>query len=124
MSVDAGFLGLGTLEDLWDADLTAWSYPTFRTETPLIGNGADTGNLLIQESAKPLRERTLSFTAESAADRDTVRGYYEDADQVTFTDYDATTCDVLVLDFASSDIGADLHTVRVRLKQLTEPTGP
>lgn len=121
MTATDGFISLGTAYDLWDADMTGWAYPQFRTEQRLIGNGVDAGNLAVQEGSKPDRTRTLGFTAQDSAQRDLVAGYYEAGDQVDFVDYDTTTCTVLVMEYGSSDQGDDLHRVTVRLLQLTEP---
>ena len=124
MTVHAGFLGLGSLEDLWDDEFPGFEYPARKTELKLIGNGVDAANVVIQESAKGYREAVLGFTAESATDRDTVRGYEESSTVVAFTDYDGTTCDVLVFDFSASPLVSDLWRVTVHLVQLTEPVGP
>lgn len=124
MSTDSGFLGLGALEDLWDDVWPGWAYLPRKTELKLIGNGTDAGNVVIQESAKGFREGVLSFTAQSSSDRDTVRGYEEAGTSIVFTDYDGSTCDVAVTEFAAVPLQADLWKVTVRLIQLSEPSGP
>jgi hypothetical protein len=116
-----GFVSLGDAFDLWDADMSGWTYPTFRTEQRMIGNGVDAGNEVVQEGSKPYRTRTLAFTAQTAAQRDLVRGYFEDGSLISLVDYDTTACTVLVMEYSSADAGADTHRVTVRLLQLTEP---
>jgi len=119
-----GFVSLGSLYDLWDADLTAWTFPGRKTEQRLLGNGTDTGNVVVQEGSKALRERTLVFTAQSTADMLTARGYEEASSSIDFTDYDSSVCSVQIMTFEATDQGADLWKVTVRLLQLTEPAVP
>jgi hypothetical protein len=120
----AGFITLGTVENLWvdGGDWSGWAYPARKTVTPLIGNGTDAGNVLVQEGALPNRLGSLSFLAKSPEDKDTIRGYEEDSDLVTFEDIDGSTCDVLILSFSSSQHAIpELWKISLQLMQLTEP---
>lgn len=111
-----------SLVNLWDADFSGFAYAARKSELRLIGNGVDAGNVVIQESAKPFRDAQLSFIAQSPVDRDTVRGYEEDGTVVTFTDYDGSTCSVVLFSYSASPIDVpDMWKVTVQLLQQSEP---
>lgn len=126
MSVYAGFLGLGSVENLWDSKWSGWAMATGRrTSLPLLENETgSTGNEVVQESSIGFRRGTLTFTAENRDDRDTIRGYDEASTQVTFTDEDGSTCTVLVDSYSADWMVGDLWHVEVTLIQLDEPVAP
>jgi hypothetical protein len=115
-----GFLSLGTVVDLWDADYPGFVYAQHKVVTPLLGDGtAGAGFSVVQETAKGLRNTTLSFVTESTADKDVIRGYEEDGTEVTFVDYDGTERLVHVLSFRSEPgPTADLWRVSVVLEEI------
>lgn len=117
--------GSGVLEDLWDDEFTGFAFPASKQVVPLLGDGTNAaGNSALQQSAHGFREATLSFTAQSTADKDIVRGYDETSERITFTDYDGSTRDVRILSFEASLRGMDEWPVTVRLQELAEPVGP
>lgn len=124
MTTTLGFLGLEDLEDLGDDDWSSWAYPLRKNLLPLIGNGADAGNVVVQETAPGKRLGTLTFVG-TTDDRDTLRGYEEASEAVSFTDYDGSTCDVTILEFVPPTyLGGDLWKLTVKLQQESEPEPP
>ncbi len=120
-----GFLSLGTLTELWDAEYPGFVYPQRKVVTPLLGDGAGAGFSVVQETAKGLRQATLAFMAESTSDKDTVRGYEEDGTEVSFVDYDGSTRLVHVLSFHSEPgPAAGLWRVSLLLEEISGPSGP
>ncbi len=120
-----GLLSLGAATDLWDDDCSGFTYPPHKQVVPLLGDGTGTtGNSVLQEGAKGYREADLSFTANSATQKNLVRGYEESSETITFTDEDGSTRDVRVLTFDASGGPLDEWHVTVRLQELSEPVGP
>lgn len=96
MTQIAGLLGLGAVENLWEAKWSGWSMPQRRSSLPLLENEAgSTGNEVIQESSLVFRRGRLSCTA-TRAQRDLIQGYDEASTEVEFVDEDGSTSTVLV----------------------------
>jgi hypothetical protein len=120
--VTVGLLSVGAAIDILDATFSGFAYPARKQQLYLLGTSASsTGNVVLQESAKGYREASLAFTARDTAEKDTVRGYDETSEPVSFVDFDGSTRSVRVLSFASSLLFGDLWSVTLGLQELAEP---
>jgi hypothetical protein len=123
MTTLRGFVSVGDAENLWEAKWTGWTFQPRRSSLQLLENDEGTvGNEVIQESSLGFRRGHLKFTAQGEDQRDTVRGYDETGDEVSFTDKDGSTCVVLVDKVSTDWMFADLWEVECDLIQMTEPT--
>ena len=116
---------IGAISDLADQAYSGFSYPSLRTLQRLIGNGTAAGNVAIQEGSKPYRQATISVLAESTADFETVRGYYENGSQVDFVDRTGYSRTVLLEALTpAAHPGEDAWDVTLTLLELTDPVAP
>lgn len=89
---------LGSITDLNVQSWEGFDYPEIATVTALLGNGAATGNAVIQSSALTIRRSRIAGTIQSSSDLSALRAAYEGKTVITFTDDDAATYSVYVFD--------------------------
>jgi hypothetical protein len=116
---------LGAVVDMIDTAYSKFAYPTHRSELKLIGNGTDAGNVVIQDSALPVRQATLSLLVETTGDVELIRGYEETGELVEFIDNAGLSRSVMVFSFTGNQRqGEDSWDVALTLLEYSEPTPP
>lgn len=115
----AGQLVLGTVTLLSGA-FSGFDQAQSKARVRLLSDGTSVRNEVIQQGSQLHREATVTFVAETA-DANTVRGYYEDVDQVSFIDYEDEIRTVLVYDFSKAVIVDGLWSCTATLLALTDP---
>jgi hypothetical protein len=117
-------VSLATLDSL-DLILTSYSgfnYPGNAQVVALLGDGSTPGgNAVLQQSALTLRQASLGWVAEGAADVAAVRALYESKEEILFVDEDEETRLVRVLDFSANAHGGDLWDCTATLLETAEP---
>jgi hypothetical protein len=91
-----------------------------RSRVAILSDGTSVRNEVIQQGSTPYRQATIAFTCETA-DAETIRGYYEDATEVTFANYEDESSTVLVFDFARSIVVNGLWSCTATLIELSDP---
>lgn len=119
-----GLFTLGAVADLVPTSYTGFTYGTGRRQRlSLLGTDLTTdGNEVVQESAKPYRDATLTVIAETDAGMLTLRGYADDAAEVVLVDDAGDARMVLVYSYSATKIEAsELWQVTMLLLELTHP---
>lgn len=101
---------------------TGFDYPETAQVVRLLGDGVDVGNAVVQQSAIPFREATISGTLTSSTDVGNLRTYYAGKTVQTFTDNDGTNYSVEIFDLVVSLIYPSVWTYSCRLVEVSPPT--
>lgn len=92
---------LGSLT-LMQASFSGFAYPGRAQVVPLLAaDPAATGNAVLQSGALGFRQATVSWLADSTADKDTALGYHHALSAQTYTDHDGNDYVVRLIEFSA-----------------------
>jgi hypothetical protein len=119
-------MSLATLDDitLLDSQYSGFDYPNTKQVVGILHDGTSLGgNGVIQQSGFAFRQATIGFVAETE-DALAVQTLYEATSEVTFTDHDGYTRDVVVLDYSRSLLFGEVWQVSATLVEMSDPEPP
>lgn len=117
-----GLFDVGDVLDLVASSFSGFTYDLRRTELPLIGNGTDAGNVVIQDSARGYRRAQLAIAVESDDDLETLRGYSETGETILLVDDADAIREVMVFGLAPAKVAAaGRWDVTLDLREVTPP---
>ncbi len=103
---------------------SAWVYPEFAAVASILSDGIATRNAVIQSGAPALREAMRTWELNDIDAVEAIRGYAEDKATHTLTEWDGTTRDVVVMDFAADHAEGDTWIIKCRLLEMSDPVPP
>lgn len=115
---------LGTVATLLAKPYAGFAYPEFASVLSLLSDGSAGPFAVLQSSAPPFRRAAVSWQAVVTADVDTLRGYAESKEEVTFVEEDGTSRTVAVLDFGQQLLFVGIWTVSATLVELSDAIPP
>lgn len=95
---------IGSIAFLGVDGMEGFDRPPTAALTTLIGDGISTRNQVLQQSATPFSQATVTGTLTEAADVAALRGYYHSKETVTFTDMNGNATAVRVLELRIVDL--------------------
>lgn len=111
---------IGSVDPLSVQAFSGFTYPERATILPLLGNGTDAGNGVVQSSALVFPEAVISGTLTDSNDVSALQGYAQDkSTTVTLTEDDgSTTHEVVVFDLVVTRIYISVWTYSCRLVEV------